>query len=229
MYLPCQQTQTHPSLQLNTVIPVFSTCSNSMLNVVRTLFNIGLYHLHMCGSAIRPSMFLYRVQEILAGSKHSLPTYCRPVVLPAHSLRSASVPSTPSLPSSSPQLTPSRPLTALHPQHFTPISPQLYLVPLVCLLDPFLLQQAAVRHVVIISSNGNGAGLTPASGKLPVLGDVLEWLLMEPDRARGLAVCSAGGVQCKIIPVQGQVCIVILSTEMGHSTCISCNVLWRLS
>lgn len=161
-----------------------------------------------------------RVQGILKGSKHSLPTYCRPVVLPAYSLRSASVPSTPSLPASSPHLTPSRPLTALHPQHLVPISPQLYLGALACLLDPYLLQQAAIRHVIIISSSRKDEGMTPTTGKLPVLGDVLNWLLTESDRARGLAVCTAGGIQCKIIPVPGQVCILILSTRMGWGRCM---------
>lgn len=145
---------------------------------------------------------MYRVQELLKGSSQSIPTYCRPVVLPAHSLRSASLPNTPSLSSSSQQTPSTGPLTALQCQQLLPITPQLYLGSLTNLQNPYLLQQAAIRHAVVISSCRDGDGMTPTDRGVPVLGDLLQWLLTESDRARGLAVCTAGGMPCKIIPVQ---------------------------
>ena len=145
---------------------------------------------------------MYRVQELSKGSSQSLPTYCRPVVLPAHSLRSASLPNTPSLPSSSLQTPSTGPLIALPSQQLHPITSQLYLGSLTSLQNPYLLQQAAIRHAVVISSCRDGEGMHPSDRGLPVLGDLLQWLLTESDRARGLAVCTAGGMPCKMIPVQ---------------------------
>lgn len=155
------------------------------------------------------------MKGVLTGSRHILPNYCRPVVLPAFTLRrSTTLPTTGSLPPLQPS---TAPLDAIPSQQLIPVTSQLYLGTLGSLSDPLLLQQATIRHAIVISSCEGDEGLTPKDGGLPVLEDLLQWLLTDSERARGLAVCTAGGIPCKMVPVQ-------LADEVGPSllpTCLS--------
>lgn len=147
------------------------------------------------------SSCMHRVQRVLTNSWHLLPRYCRPVVLPAHSLRSSTtLPSTPSRPPSDPHTIPTSPLTALQANQLIPVSSQLYLGALGGLSDAQLLQQAAIRYAIVISRADEG--LSRGEVGVPNLEDLLQWLLTESSRATALGVCTAGGIPCKMIPVQ---------------------------